>query len=69
MSVVIDFIKESFDFFAFLLFLITSVFLYMDVLDYQNKKLDRESKFAKFVAIFYAAVSFILYIATKIIPS
>ncbi|KRQ87777.1 hypothetical protein ABG79_00582 [Caloramator mitchellensis] len=69
MQEIVNFIKDNFDFNVFILFLITSYFLYMDSVDYKNKNLEKERKFSKFFAIFYVVISFILYLATKILPS
>lgn len=68
MKVVIEFIKDQFNFNTFVLFLISSVFLYYDSLDYNKKALHYEAKFAKYCAIFSIAIAIILYIVTKILP-
>ncbi|CCJ32952.1 CLC_0170 family protein [Caloramator australicus] len=68
MKAVIEFIKDQFNFNTFVLFLISSVFLYYDSLDYNKKALHYEAKFAKYCAIFSIAIAIILYIVTKILP-
>lgn len=68
MKVVIEFLKDVFDLNVFILFLISSAFLYYDSLDYNKKALHYEAKFAKYCAIFSIAIAIILYIITKILP-
>lgn len=68
MKVVVEFIKDQFNINTFVLFLISSVFLYFDSLDYNKKSLFYEAKFSKVCSIVTLAIGFILYFITKILP-
>ncbi|MCX7904046.1 MAG: hypothetical protein N2486_06000 [Caloramator sp.] len=68
MKVIVEFIKDQFNVNTFVLFLISSVFLYLDSLDYNKKSLLYEAKFSKISSIVTLVIGFILYFMTKILP-
>ncbi|SEF38712.1 hypothetical protein SAMN05660865_00055 [Caloramator fervidus] len=67
MSEVFGFIKDVFNTNAFILFIISTVFLYFDGLYYKNKGLTSEARFSNICCYVLVALTIIIYIVVKIL--
>ncbi|MCX7883833.1 MAG: hypothetical protein N2448_02200 [Caloramator sp.] len=68
MSVVLEFIVNTFDFNVYILFIISSILLlFLDSKEYKKENLTREYKFAKFVGVFYIILGTILFLVARYI--